>query len=414
MFECKYIDTFGEEHKFSITQLRTIMGINQKTLKRYINIYGEESCTNLVFLVKVFNEEHTDNPIDINEQLEMKEKIENRKYSITNDNGERTEVSFGELCRIANSKKKIRKDSLYQYISKMIKSGSIDRDDILEEVFKMYDENTSISLEFLYPNENGELVLTKLNAILKDIKSKNPELAVSFDSLKRYVFKAQDEGVPPEKLIDRAIEIYNNDATKRTYFLMRTESGEFKEVGAREIREDWAAKGVSFSKSETVLKILRSVEEGTAPEQVVDQAFEIAKQKCFRYYYQDSKTGATEQLTIKQIVARVNEGQKQKISPVSLRQNYDKLKQDNASEKLTEVEIMASAIEMTKNATRKTYPYIGISGEIEELTVTEIARIAGVSRITLTQNIRKLEQDEQVAGFPEIIINAIEMSRRER
>jgi len=412
MFECRYSDTLGEEHKFSITQLRTVIGINQKTLKRYISTHGEEACADLVFLVKVFNEEHPDNPIDVNEKMKIKEKIENRKYSITNNNGERIEVSYADLCKIVKKQKKIRSDSLYLYISEMIKNGSIDSVDVLEEVFRIYDENTSISLEFFYPDKDGKLVLTNLNTILKDIKKKNPEIALTFDTLKRWIQIAQERGATEKELINKALELYNNDSKKRTYFLMRTEDGEFKEVIAREIQEAWANKG--FSKSETILKILRSAEaEGIAPEQIVDRAFEIAQQKYYKYYYQDSKTGVTEQLTIKQIVERVNAGQKIKISVGSLRCNYDKLKQNNSSEELTESEIMASAIEITKSATRKIYPYIGADGEIMELTITEISRIVGVSRTTLSQNVKKLEQNnEELVNFPEAIItSAIELCK---
>ena len=217
-------------------------------MKRYISTHGEEACADLVFLVKVFNEEHPDNPIDVNEKMKIKEKIENRKYSITNNNGERIEVSYADLCKIVKKQKKIRSDSLYLYISEMIKNGSIDSVDVLEEVFRIYDENTSISLEFFYPDKDGKLVLTNLNTILKDIKKKNPEIALTFDTLKRWIQIAQERGATEKELINKALELYNNDSKKRTYFLMRTEDGEFKEVIAREIQEAWANKGLKFSK----------------------------------------------------------------------------------------------------------------------------------------------------------------------
>ena len=414
-YRFSYVDENGTNYMYSPNAVKIIFGIDPDIIRSfYENVDTKE--IELTKLIEYYNQSHHDKSINLQEKMNIFRQIGDTRYSTVNENGDSIQVDFDELYQLIKKRHpKIRQEAVYVYLRNMHEDGYYQYDDIVAEIGRRYEAVKANSYTYLYPNEEGELVETSLNAILIEYKKKHPGQKLSFDTAKKYIELAISEGARPEEAVEKGIELYNQRDRKTSQFLLlNEETGKYQKATASKIKRTWRSFGVEVSKDETVLKFLKLAEQipGIKSEEVVSKAFDMVRENIPKYDFMIDSNGTIKKMTINAIATRISTPE-HKIAGTKLKKIFEQLKETMTEVGLTDAELMNIAVERAQKSGQIKYPFMDSEGKLKNLTITEIARITDLNRQTLTEKVKKLGKNENLTKG-EIITQAIETLRAKK
>ena len=414
-YRFSYVDENGTNYMYSPNAVRIIFGIDPDIIRSfYKNVDTKE--IELTKLIEYYNQSHHNKSINLQEKMNIYRQIGDTRYSTVNENGDSIQVDFEELYPLIKKRyPKIKTEAVYVYLRNMHEDGYYQYDDIIAEIGRRYEAVKANSYSYLYPNEEGALVETSLNAIVIGYRKKHPDSKITFDIAKKYIELAISEGARPEEAVEKGIELYNQRDKRRGEFLLwNDETGECQRATAAQIKRKWSSLGFEISKDGTVLKFLRLAEQipGIKAEDVVSKAFEMIKENNQRYDFMIDSNGTIKKMTMNAIATRISTSE-HKISGIKLKEIFEQVKETMTEAGLTDAELMNLAVERAKKTGQIKYSFMDSDGKPKYLTVTEIARITHLNRTSLARKVKELEKNGNLTK-DEIITQAIEALRTKK